>query len=154
MSTGRIVYTDMEEYYFLVKKVSIDDIKKKYGIFGDITVTFTCDPVMYLQEGDVSVPISGTLRLYNPWSESHPIFKISGEGVCKVTVNGKEVSANVGQNLLINADLMQAYREDGVLNNTAITGDYEDLYLQEGLNEISVSSGFTAEVIPKWGVRL
>lgn len=49
---------------------------------------------------------------------------------------------------------MQAYREDGVLNNTAITGDYEDLYLQEGLNEISVSSGFTAEVIPKWGVRL
>ena len=69
-------------------------------------------------------------------------------------MNGKEVSANVGQNLLINADLMQAYREDGVLNNTAITGDYEDLYLQEGLNKISVSSGFTAEVIPKWGVRL
>lgn len=107
-----------------------------------------------LQKGDVSVPISGTLRLYNPWSESHPIFKISGEGVCKITVNGKEVSANVGQNLLINTNLMQAYREDGALNNTAITGDYENLYLQEGLNEISVSSGFAAEVIPKWGVRL
>ena len=69
-------------------------------------------------------------------------------------MNGKEVSANVGQNLLINTDLMQAYREDGALNNTAITGDYENLYLQEGLNEISVSSGFAAEVIPKWGVRL
>nr|DAD92870.1 MAG TPA: Primase C terminal 2 (PriCT-2) [Siphoviridae sp. ctNyC15] len=51
-------------------------------------------------------------------------------------------------------DVWDTYREDGVLNNTAITGDYENLYLQEGLNEISVSSGFTAEVIPKWGVRL
>lgn len=109
---------------------------------------------MYFMNRDVSVPISGTLRLYNPWSESHPIFKISGEGVCKITVNGKEVSANVGQNLLINTNLMQTYREDGALNNTAITGDYENLYLQEGLNEISVSSGFAAEVIPKWGVRL
>ena len=153
-STGRAVYTDMEEYYFRVKKVGIDDIKKKYGIFGNVTVTFLCDPVMYLQAGDTAVPISRDLELYNAWSESHPVIRITGEGVCKVSVNGKEVSANVGQNLTIDTDLMQAYRKDGMLNNTALTGNYEDLYLQEGQNKISVSSGFTAEIIPRWGVRL
>ena len=60
------------------------------------------------------------------------------------------MTANVGQNLTIDTDLMIAYRQDGTLQNTAITGDYEDLYLLPGENVINITSGFNLSVSPKW----
>ena len=58
--------------------------------------------------------------------------------------------ANVGQNLTIDTDRMIAFREDGTVNNIAVSGDYEDLYLKEGDNQISITSGFALKVIPNW----
>ena len=87
---------------------------------------------------------------FNPYYISHPDYIITGEGVCVLTVNGKSMRANTGQNLTINTDLMIAYRLDGTMQNTAVTGDYQDMYLKEGDNQISVSSGFVLKVIPNW----
>ena len=56
---------------------------------------------------------------------------------------------NVGQNLTIDTDRMIAYRSDGTLNNTQVTGNYEDMYLLNGENEISFSGG-ELKVIPNW----
>ena len=80
----------------------------------------------------------------------HPIYKISGNGTCILTVNGKNMSATVGQNLTIDTDLMIAYRTDGDINNIAVTGNYEDLWLQEGENTISITSGYDLSIIPNW----
>lgn len=154
METKKIIYSDMDKYYFRAKKVSISDIKRKYGIYGILTVVFTCDPIMYLIEGDSEILIADTLTLINNYNKSRPIYTISGEGICEITVNGKIVTANVGQNITIDTTLMQTYREDGTLNNMSITGDYEDLHLQEGENIISVTSGFELKIIPKWGICL
>ena len=60
------------------------------------------------------------------------------------------MTANVEQNLAIDTELMLAYREDGTLKNAEVTGNYRDLYLQEGENEITVTSGFEMKVIPNW----
>ena len=89
-------------------------------------------------------------NIYNPYSVSHPEYLIIGEGNCTLTVNGKTMEANVGQNLTINTDLMLAYRKDGEMQNTQVTGNYEDLYLAEGENQISISAGFEMTVIPNW----
>lgn len=59
--------------------------------------------------------------------------------MCTLTVNGNTMTANVGQNLTIDTDRMIAYRSDGTLNNTQVTGNYEDMYLLNGENEISFS---------------
>ena len=67
-----------------------------------------------------------------------------------LTVNGKTMKATVGQNLTIDTERMLAYRTDGTLMNTSVTGDYEDLYLQAGENEISITSGFSLKIIPNW----
>ena len=88
--------------------------------------------------------------LYNPYALSKPIYMITGEGMCTLTVNGKSVTANVGQNLTINTDLMLAYRKDGTMMNTAVTGDYEDLWLNSGENSITITSGFSLAIIPNW----
>lgn len=88
--------------------------------------------------------------IYNPYEVAHPIYKIAGEGTCSITVNGKVITVNVGQNMTIDTDRMLAYREDGTLINTSITGEYEDMYLVEGENIIRASKGFKITVIPNW----
>ena len=74
--------------------------------------------------------------------------------MCTLMVNGNEMTANVGQNLTIDTDLMMAYRQDGTLQNTAVTGDYEDLYLVPGDNVINITSGFDLKIIPNWGYEI
>ena len=88
--------------------------------------------------------------LYNPYYEAHPMYKITGEGVCTLSVNGQEMRANIGQNLTIDTERMIAYRTDGIMNNTAVSGDYQDLYLREGSNQIEITAGFDLKVIPNW----
>ena len=61
--------------------------------------------------------------------------------------------ANVGQNITIDTERMIAYRTDGAMQNTAVSGDYEDLYLLEGANQIVITSGFGLKVIPNWRDR-
>ena len=71
-----------------------------------------------------------------------------------MTVNGYEFTANVGQEAIINSELMIAYKNDGQTINTDVTGDYEKLWLPCGNNEISVSEGFELTIIPQWGYRI
>ena len=109
---------------------------------------FICSPFEYIAEGKEFRSPKDVY--FNPYDLSHPEYKITGEGICTLTVNGKTMKANIGQNLTINTDLMLAYREDGSIMNTSVTGDYEDLYLKPGENSISVSSGFSLTVKPNW----
>ena len=73
--------------------------------------------------------------------------------MCTLEVNGNRMTANVGQNLTIDTDRMVAYRQDGTLQNTAVTGKYEDLYLTEGEIDIGISTGFDLKIIPNWRCR-
>ena len=146
--TKKVIYTDSEDRFYKVKRVDIDNEMRKYGIFGNLTVVFTCNPSVYYLDG--LYPISFSEKLYNARSISEPIYLISGEGVCTLTVNDRSVRANVGQNLTIDTERMLSYRNDGTLQNTAITGNYEDLYLLPGENKISITDGFDLKIIPNW----
>ena len=66
-----------------------------------------------------------------------------------LTVNGKTMTADVGQKITIDTDRELAYRKDK-LSNTAVSGKYDDLYLQEGENEITITEGFDLKIIPNW----
>lgn len=145
---NQLKFGDDVGYFYLVKKVVLSESERVCHEIGRFTVTFLFHGYQYLEEGcrrykreDVS---------YNPYSISHPIYIISGEGRCTITVNGKNMTANIGQNLTIDTELMIAYRTDGTTANTAVKGDYEDLYLQPGENQIGITRGFSMEVIPNW----
>ena len=45
---------------------------------------------------------------------------------------------------------VEGHRSDGTLNNTAVTGNYEDLVLIEGDNKVTITDGFDLKVIPYW----
>lgn len=146
--SGELEFSDDPDCFYKVYYVTITDSEREMKRIGRFNVNFTCDPFSYLKDGRREYGISDVL--YNPYSTSHPAYKITGEGVCYLTVNNKSMRANVGQNLTIDTDRMIAFREDGTINNIAVSGDYEDLYLKEGDNQISITSGFSLKVIPNW----
>lgn len=145
---GRLEFTDDADYFYKVYSVKLKSVERKTKRIAKFTAEFTCDPFSYLKDGERVY--SKEEVEFNPYYISHPYYLITGEGVCVLTVNGKSMRANIGQNLTINTELMIAYRLDGTMQNTAVTGDYQDMYLEEGDNQISVSSGFALKVIPNW----
>lgn len=141
--------SDDDGYFFRISHVELEEAERTTARIGNFEAVFvTRDGLQYLDEG---------LRehekdevTWNPFETSHPIYKITGEGMCTLTVNGKEMTANVGQNLTIDTERMIAYREDGILMNTSVSGDYEELYLLSGENQVQISEGFALKIIPNW----
>lgn len=149
LSGGKeLVFKDDLDYFYKVKNVTIGTAEREVKQVGEFEVQFLCDGAQYSKDGKKEIDYLEVS--YNAGIFSKPIYIITGEGVCTLTVNGKTVTANIGQNLTIDTERMISYREDGVLQNTAIKGNYEDLYLQEGDNEITVTDGFECKVIPRW----
>lgn len=146
--SGWLKLGDDRDYLYKVYYVNITDTERTSIRIGSFTAEFVCYPYAYLESGQQEYTAAEVA--YNPYEVSHPTYLIAGEGMCTLTVNGKTMTANVGQNLTIDTDRMLAYRRDGTMQNTAVTGDYTDLYLLEGENSISITSGFSLSVIPNW----
>ena len=131
-----------------LKKVDLGTNEREFRHTAAFTVSLTFSPYEYLVSGK---------RLYdaeecmlNMYDTCRPIYYIEGEGMCTLTVNGNEMTANVGQNLTIDTELKLAYRTDGTAQNTIVTGDFDDMVLVNGINDISVSSGFRLKIRPNW----
>lgn len=148
--TGTLIFSDQAECFFKVVAIDWGDIDREIRKYGRFSVQFTCTPYKYRSDGQNEY----SQITQNPYALARPIYKITGEGMCTLMVNGNEMTANAGQNLTIDTDLMMAYRQDGTLQNTAVTGDYEDLYLVPGDNVISITSGFDLKIIPNWGYEI
>lgn len=144
----RLYLDDDPGFYYKVKKVSISASEREVKQFGEFTASFICSGYQYSVEGDKVISIEAASE--NPFDLCHPEYIITGGGDCTLSVNGKAMSALVNGNLTINTDLMIAYREDGEIKNASVTGDYEDLYLMPGKNDIEITLGFDLKVIPHW----
>lgn len=146
----KVSYTDSEDRYFVVKKIDVSDIKRKHGFYGAVTVVFTCEPFAYLMSGDFEVPINASETLYNTGRFTEPIYIVSGMGTFRLTVNGKNMIGTVHGRITIDTQRMIAYKDDFTLQNSEVSGDYEDLRLMEGENLIKINDGFECSVIPRW----
>lgn len=146
---SELKFGDDCDFFYRISHVNLNANERTTMRIGKFVATFvTTDGLTYFESGKFAVDFSDIK--FNPGLFSQPIYQISGEGMCTITVNGKEMTANISDNLTIDTELMIAYREDGTLTNTAVSGNYEDLYLQEGENTITVTDGFECKVIPRW----
>lgn len=143
-----LIFEDDAAFFYKVKKVELGEIEHTTRRIGNLTVNFTCEPYTYLRNGKVKMKSEEAEQ--NPYLLCKPVYYVQGEGLCIINVNGKNMEANVNGNLIIDTERMLAYREDGTLSNTKITGEYEDLYLKPGRNKISVSPGFVLQIKPNW----
>ena len=146
--TGTLKTSEDEGYYYKVKKVVYGNMERELRRFGVFEVTFLCDPYCYLEEGLEA--LSSYSSVDNRWAVSHPVYVITGNVAGALRVNGNAITVNVSGNLTIDTDRRLAYREDGTYVNSSISGDYEDMYLVEGTNTITISSGLSLTVYPHW----
>lgn len=149
---AKLRFSDDDGYFFWIDHVELDENERTTGRIGNFTATFTTRNGLYYLNSGLREHSKEEIQ-WNPYETSHPLYKITGEGVCTLEVNGNRMTANVGQNLTIDTDRMVAYRQDGTLQNTAVSGKYEDLYLTEGEIDIGISTGFDLKIIPNWRCR-
>lgn len=148
---GELTFFELPDSFYQVLRVEHRDVSRELRKFGMVNVTFVCIPYEFSKNGKYPIQINGNRGIYNPYDTCMPVYKINGEGMCTLIVNGSQMTANIGQNLTIDTRRMCAYRTDGTVQNTAVTGDYTDLRLNSGENAISITDGFNMEVIPFWG---
>ena len=145
---AKLIISDDADFLYKITYVELDDNERTSERIGNFTAIFhTLDGLQYSVDGAMEYDIEDVC--WNPYIECHPTYKIAAEGMCTLKINGKTMTANVGQNLTIDTDRMIAYREDGTLNNTKVSGNYEDMYLQPGNNKIEFYGG-NLKVIPNW----
>lgn len=142
---NKLKFSDDLEVYYKVNKVTIDTPERIIKKIGKFNVTFICEPYIYIDEGEREL----STLLYNNYLISKPIYRIVGEGYLTLTINNKIIKANVGQELIIDTDKGLCYRE-GIINNVALEGKYEDMYLLEGENTFSWTNGFKIYILPNW----
>lgn len=144
-TNNKLKFSDDLEVYYKVNKVTIDTPERVMKKIGRFNVTFTCEPYVYIDEEEIEL----STLLYNDYLISKPIYRIVGEGYLTFNINNKIIKANVGQELIIDTDKGLCYRE-GIVNNVALEGKYEDMYLLEGENTLSWTDGFKVYVTPNW----
>lgn len=142
---NKLKFSDDLEVFYKVNKVTLDTPERVMKKLGKFTATFTCEPYTYIDEPERELGP----QLYNNYLPSRPVYRIVGEGYLTLTINNKVIKANVGQELIIDTDKGLCYR-NGIVNNVALTGKYEDMYLQEGENTFNWSSGFKIYILPNW----
>ena len=141
-------FSDDLSFYYKCKKIVLGTNEREFRHTAAFTATFTLAPYEYLTDGKERYPYQ--VCAFNRYELCKPIYYITGEGMCTRTGTGHEMTANVGQNLTIDTDLQLAYRTDGTLQNTEVTGNFDDLYLLPGENTISVTDGFGLKIQPNW----
>lgn len=142
-------FMDDPNFFYKISRVELSGNERLSRKIGNFTGTFiTKDGLSYMRSGKQEMDIENAK--YNPGILSHPEYIITGDGVCTLTVNGKTMQINVSGDITINTDLMISYRSDKTQQNTSVKGKYEDLYLKEGKNDISITDGFTCKIKPNW----
>ena len=149
MQSKKLILEGMETRYFQIKKVEVSDYERYSDISIEFSLTFTCDPGVYLLSGDFFESVSNN-QIINIYSMCEPVYRIEGTGSCTLTINDKELKCNVDGTIYIDTEKQEVVLESGQLSNTLATGDFDDLYLKTGINSVSITPGFALKVKPRW----
>ena len=144
----KLKLSDDPNFFYKIKTAKISTSERVSRLFGKITIDFRTDPFTYVEGSDLFVTAEN--KIYNPYYYAEPVYKIKGEGLCTLNVNGNVMKANVGQEIIIDIERRLAYR-NSTMQNISVTGNYDKMRLQTGVNTISVTSGF--ELLIKTNLR-
>lgn len=152
---GELSISNDSTIYYKVVMVSVTELNHITPTYATTQATFTILPFEYLTAGRRVIRIKASETLHNPYDVSYPVYTITGDAQTTLTVNGHTFKANVGQSLIIDTYRQLAYRNNnGTLENTSVTGDYEGLLLAKGTNAITYTGAVTVDITPNWGYML
>ena len=144
----RLFLADEPEWFYKVKLVTLDTVKRSLSTIGKVTVTFLCAPHKYLLRGNLAM--NAEQCRYNAWSTCHPVYCLYAGGACRLSVHGG-VDINYTGTMYIDSDLMIAYDVNGNNLNASVIGDYENLWFQSGCNgAVMTGNGEILSITPNW----
>ena len=145
---NELKFSDDLNFFYLVNKVEIDTPSREAYRNGKFTVTFYCDSYIYLEGGKNKIELPSVLN--NEYEECYPAYRVEGEGLCTLTINGNTIKVNVGGNINIDVKNRKCYKDNGTKVNTSMSGKYTDMKLVEGNNTFTYTSGFKVYITPNW----
>ena len=151
-TSGELTFSDDPNFYYRISRVSLSDNEHKGRRIGDFTAAFTTkDGLRYLRIGKEKFNLSDLE--WNPGEKSFPDYYISGTGTCVLSVNGENFEIKMNGSVVVDTERRLIYLPDKTIVNNIGKGDFENLCLQPGQNDISVSKGFNVKAIPHWRCR-
>lgn len=147
-----LILSDDSNYYYRVSRVNLSENGRKGRRIGDFTATFvTKDGLRYLRTGKHKYDLKDLT--WNPGETAFPDYYISGVGTCMLSVNGKGFEVKINGAVIVDTERHLIYEPNKTIVNNLGKGDFENLYLEHGQNEISASKDFDAKAIPHWRCR-
>lgn len=137
-SDGIVTFSNEPDKFYKYEIVNQIDFERLIK-FRTAKVTFHVQPFKYeVDELGVILTSSGETVTNKGNIYSKPIFTISGEGTINLLLNGAQIfTIELGDegHITIDSDKLEAYK-DGVLKNRLVTGNYDNLKLNVGVNTI------------------
>lgn len=146
----KLKFSDDGEGFYKIKKMTIANNLREIIELGRFTVLVTCEPYFYLDYGQNEIDLRTENIFFNNYEETLPNFRIIGDGLFTLTINGNTFSVNVGQEAFIDSSRGHCYRNDGTIADLTVKGRYKDLKFLEGENTILINEGFRVEITPNW----
>lgn len=153
---GKVIFSNQPDRFYksyIIENVELEQIVR--NILYKLTITFNCQPLGYLLEGEETITLTKSSTLYNGKSnyESLPYIKVYGTGDINLYINNKTtVLKNIDNFIEIDSEIYNCYK---TINGT-ISNENNKLYstfpiLDIGENNISWSGNVSkVEIIPRW----
>lgn len=96
-----------------------------------------------------------SLSIYNAGNiYARPIITITATGDVTFALNGSDILViefgETAQTIIINCEELNAYDEQNILLNRLITGNYDNIKLNKGSNEIGLTGNVSSLTIQKY----
>lgn len=153
-SQGTVIFSNEPDKYYnyiLYEQIDFERLLR----FKTATVTMHVQPFKYCANEGVKTFNTAGIHNIMVWNEgntkSKPVWTIYGDGSVDIRVNaGDAFGVTIRNNsITLDVDNMEAYKGDTLLNRYTF-GDYDNLMLDVGENEISFTGNVTKIEISKY----
>jgi phage-related protein len=157
-SSGLVTFSNEPDKYYKYAIYEQIDFERLIR-FKKAEVTLHVQPFKFsLLEQKQEFAISSSPAMINVFNDgniySRPIMSITATGAVTFALNGSDILlidfGETSQTIIINCEELNAYNEQNVLLNRLITGNYDNIKLNKGSNEIGLTGNVTAFTIEKY----
>jgi predicted phage tail component-like protein len=146
---GEVVFSNEPDKKFKAVIINQIDFVKILQTFRSFIILFDCQPYKYAIDNNPITILTPQTIVNGGTKSSLPILKIYGNGNINLVINGNIINlTNVSEYLVIDSELMDAYK-DTMLKNNEMNGEFPELRI--GANSISWTGSVTkVEITPNW----
>ena len=145
-SCGEVIFSNEPDKYYRFAIYNQIDFSKLLRL-KKASVTMHVQPFKYDANEAEKTFATGTFSVRNIGNiYSKPVLTITGTGAVTVTLNNTQIltlALGTGKTIIIDAEQMNAYDTSGNYLNRSVTGNYDDLRLNVGINNIVIGGTIT-----------